>query len=62
VASVTAGAIRAMAEMADPEKPNWERIRLDDRTRGELRGVLNHYVCSLLGKKPRMHRYLGLLS
>jgi DNA repair protein RecO (recombination protein O) len=62
VASVTAGAIRAMARLADPRGNNWERIEIDHRTRGEVRGVLNHYLYNLLGRKPRMHQYLGLLS
>lgn len=26
--------------------------------RGELRGVLNRYLCNLLGRRPRMHAYL----
>jgi DNA repair protein RecO (recombination protein O) len=62
VASVTAGAIRAMANLADPAGRTWQRVEMDERTRGEVRGVLNHYLYNLLGKKPRMHQYLGLLS
>jgi len=58
VVSVTAGSLRAMAQLADLESPAWRRLGIDHRSRGELRGVLNHYLCNLLGHKPRMHEYL----
>ncbi len=61
VASVTAGLINTLAQFADPDS-DWRRIDIDPRSQGELRGLLNHYLCNLLGRKPRMHRYLGLLS
>ena len=59
VASVSAGAVRAMADFAEPAGQTWQRMEIDDRTRGEIRGLLNHYLVNLLGKKPRMHQYLG---
>ena len=62
VASVTAGVLRAMAGLADLESQAWRRMEIDPRGRGELRGLMNHYLYNLLGRKPRMHRYLGLLS
>jgi len=62
VASVSAGALKAMAQLADAENANWSRVEIDPRTRGELRGLLNHYLCGLLGRKPRMHQYLSWLS
>jgi DNA repair protein RecO (recombination protein O) len=37
-------------------------VPLDHRVRGELRGLFNHFVASLLGHPPRMHRYLGFSS
>ena len=61
VASVHAGVLRAMAQLADPRR-NWRRMEIDSRSRGELRGLLNHYLVNLLGKKPRMHAYLNGLS
>ena len=30
------------------------------RVRGELRGLMNHYVTNLMGHPPRMQAYLGL--
>ncbi len=32
---------------------------LDDRVRGELRGVMNHYFSHLMGRRPRMQSFLG---
>lgn len=34
--------------------------RMETRLQGELRGVLNHYVASVLGHPPRMQGYLGI--
>jgi len=62
VASVSAGTLRLMQELARLDSPSWRRIDIDARSRGELRGVLNRYLAHLLGRKPKMHRYLGLLT
>ncbi|NQT12991.1 MAG: DNA repair protein RecO [Planctomycetes bacterium] len=62
LASASAGVLRMMAQLADPEGKTWRRLRIDGRSRGELRGLLNHYLYNLLGRKPRMHRYLSMLS
>jgi len=62
VASIGAGVLRIMAQAADPGGRAWRRMEIDPRSYGELRGVLNHYLWNLLGRKPRMHQYLGLLS
>ncbi|HYW80543.1 MAG TPA: DNA repair protein RecO C-terminal domain-containing protein, partial [Thermoguttaceae bacterium] len=61
VVSVSAGTIRTMAQFADPDRRAWQRMEIDPRNLGEMRGVLNHYLTNLLGKKPRMHQYLGML-
>lgn len=62
VASVNAGVLRIMRQLADPESRVWQRLEIDARSRGELRGLLNQYLYNLLGHKPRMHQHLGLLS
>jgi DNA repair protein RecO (recombination protein O) len=62
VAVVQAGTLRTMAELADPAGNRWQRMEIDARSRGELRGLLNQYIANLLGHRPRMHQYLGLLS
>jgi len=61
VVSVSAGTIRTMTLFADPDRRAWQRMEIDPRNMGEMRGVLNHYLTNLLGKKPRMHQYLGML-
>ena len=62
VVSVSAGVIRALQQFADPESDVWRRMELDRSTRGELRGVMNHFLYGLLGKKLKMHAYLGALG
>lgn len=61
VASVSAGVLRIMAQFADADD-RWQRIEIDRRSHGELRGLLNHFVCHLLGRKPRLHGFLGRLE
>ncbi len=62
VVAVSAGVLEVLARFADPESSAWRHIKIDKSLGGELRGVLNHYLWHLLGRKPRMHGYLGLLS
>ena len=62
VISISAGAMEALQRLADPDNHAWPQTRLDRRLRGELRGILNHYVTNLLGRRPRMHAYLGGLA
>jgi DNA repair protein RecO (recombination protein O) len=62
VVSVHAGVLKTMSRLADPDGELWQRIEIDARALGELRGVLNRYLTHLLGKKPRMHEYLGVMS
>jgi DNA repair protein RecO (recombination protein O) len=59
VAAVSAGTLRTMAQLADPDARTWQHLKIDPRTLGELRGILNQYLTHLLGRKPRMHQYLG---
>lgn len=55
--SVSAGVLRIMAQFASTDD-RWRRIEIDRRSHGELRGLLNHFVCHLLGRKPRLHAFL----
>ena len=59
VASVSAGMLRTMAQLAAPESRVWQALRIDPATLGQLRGVLNQYLVHLLGRKPRLHAYLS---
>jgi DNA repair protein RecO (recombination protein O) len=58
VISVSAGVIRALERFADADSGTWQRMELDRRTHGELRGVMNHYFTHLIGQRPKMQRYL----
>ncbi len=58
VVSVSAGVLRTMAQLADLENPTWRRMEINASQLGELRGVLNHYISHLVGKKPKMFDYL----
>ena len=58
VVSVSREGHEALRQLADPASRN--RVdQIDARIRGELRGLLNHYVANLLGHPPRMQAYLG---
>jgi len=61
VVSITAGTLRTMAQLADPNSGNWHRLDITPQNLGEIRGVLNQYLTHLLGRKPRMHQHLGML-
>lgn len=61
VVTVSAGVLRTMAQLADPDANAWQRIEVDPRAYGELRSVMNHYIVNLLGKRPRLHQLLGAL-
>jgi len=60
--SLSAGAVRTMIELADARSRLWQRFQIDPRNLGEIRGVMNQYLANLLGRKPRLHEYLGLLA
>lgn len=62
VVSVTAATIRVLREFAASDSDAWRAVGWDARTGGELRGVINQYLCHLLDRRPRMHAYLGLLG
>ena len=62
VMSVSAGVLKALGVLADGDSQAWRRLEIDRKTYGELRAVLNHFLAGLLGRQPRMHRYLAASS
>lgn len=62
VASINGRTLQTLAQMADPHGQGWQRVQIDPRTHGEVRGVMNHYLSNLLGRRPRMYEYLTLLG
>jgi len=59
VVRISRAAVEALQCFADPSDA-WKEYHLEPRLRGELRGVLNYYISHLLGRRPRMHKYLGM--
>jgi len=62
VISVSAGVIRTLQRFADADPDSWRRTVIDRRQRGEIRGLMNHYMASLIGKRPLLLAYLGSLT
>lgn len=60
VLSVSVSAIEVLRQLASADRPAWRDVQWDARVRGELRGVVNQYVCHVLGYRPRMHAYLAV--
>ena len=62
VVSLRAESLRILRQFADPRADAWRQTEIDRGLRGEIRGVMNQYLCNLLGRRPRMHGYLGILA
>jgi DNA repair protein RecO (recombination protein O) len=62
VVSLSQAAIAALSRLGDSSDEHWQDMSVDRRTLGELRGVVNQYLSHLLGRKLRMHGYLGTKS
>jgi DNA repair protein RecO (recombination protein O) len=56
--SVSGAVVEALARFA-AEDDQWRTADLTGAVRGELRGVLNKYLTHLMGRRPKMHEYLG---
>ncbi len=59
IVSVSEAAITALRQLADESAAPGESVALARSTSGELRGLMNQYLCNLFGRKLRMHGYLG---
>jgi DNA repair protein RecO (recombination protein O) len=54
VASVSASAIEAMQRLVNSENgATWSLETLDKSLAGEIRGLMNRYICNLLGHRPK---------
>lgn len=60
VATIRDQSLAVLRRSAEPQAN--AAVALDRAASGEIRGVMNQYICNLLGKRPRMHQYLGILS
>jgi len=61
VVSISAAAHGVLSVFADPGE-EWKDCPLEPRWHGEVRGLLNYYLSMLLGRRPRLHRFLRLLA
>lgn len=59
VVSVSSAVIEALRTFSNPDNEQWRNEPLARNVRGELRAIVNHYLYSLLGRKLRVHEYLG---
>ncbi len=62
VVSISDEVRQALAKLAEIDGRASRQVSLERNVYGELRAVLNHYWAHLLGREPRMHRYLGALA
>ncbi len=62
VVLVTPGVLRTLERFVDASSDAWRRLEIDAGVRGELRGVVNNYMAHLIGRPPRLQRYLTGLS
>ncbi len=58
VIGVTRGAMTTLRRLAADRAGHGLPATMETATRGEIRGVLNQYLCHLLGHPLRMHDYL----
>jgi DNA repair protein RecO (recombination protein O) len=50
--------VRTLQRFADGDAEKWQAVPLDPAEKGQLRGLLHHYLAHLLGKRPKMHAFL----
>ena len=60
VVSLSTSVLSNLRLFSEPGE-EWRQTALDRSVRGEVRGLMNQYFANLLGHRPRMHRYLGVL-
>ena len=60
VVSVSPRGLEVLQQLAGPSAVGTSG-EIDPRVRGELRGLLSHYLTNLLGHPPRVLPFLGFL-
>ena len=61
VISLSESAVKSLRLFADGTSDAW-RNGLDPALRGEVRSLMNQYLANLLGRRPKMHAFLGMLA
>jgi DNA repair protein RecO (recombination protein O) len=62
VVSLRREVVETMRRLAEMDSEDWSHVQVPRELLGELRGVMNQYLCNLLGKRPRMHAHLQAMS
>jgi len=62
--SATVEALDAWEALVNPldRSETWKHFPIDQRISGEIRRLASQYVCCLLGKKPRLHDWWGVIA
>ena len=61
---VTAETLDTWETLMNPldKSEEWKHVSLDPQTLGEIRRLVNQYICSLLGWKPRLHDWWNVIT
>jgi len=61
--AVTAEALETWESLTSPldRSETWKRLPLKPQMIGETRRLANQYICSLLGRKPRLHDWWNVI-
>jgi len=62
VVSLSGEALKALKDIARANVEDVRSIEIEKNVRGELRGVINHTISHLLGRKPKMQDELSFLG
>ncbi len=62
VASIGAEVVLEMQRYSEGSMDVWRSHPLKRQIRGQVRGVLNRYIAHQMGREPRMHHYLTILT
>ncbi|MDR1141587.1 MAG: DNA repair protein RecO [Planctomycetaceae bacterium] len=62
--SVSAEALYGMKQLTDSHDitENWKQLKLERNVQNEIRGIHNHYVSHLLGRRPRLYDWLNFIA
>jgi DNA repair protein RecO (recombination protein O) len=61
VVSASSSAMMTLSRFAEMNDA-WKQVEVERRTMGEIRGLLNNYLAHVLGHRPKMRKFLGILE
>jgi DNA repair protein RecO (recombination protein O) len=62
--SVTSETLDTLEALVDPldRSEQWKRFPMNRQTLGEIRRLVNQYICCLLDRKPRLHDWWNVIA